>query len=129
MVILPLMEKVKFIPRKFFRLAGDILPWEAMHDICAIVDVMTKTSHDVLIQAKRKVALEGKGGPEDTKVKDLISILSEQTHSLARVALTGHLVRENAKASEEDRLPDNEVPGQISCVFPLLTCPALSRVG
>ncbi|TEB33029.1 cytochrome P450 [Coprinellus micaceus] len=98
MVILPLMEKVKFIPRKFFRLAGDILPWEAMHDICAIVDVMTKTSHDVLIQTKRKVALEGKGGPEDTKVKDLISIL----------------IRENAKASEEDRLPDNEVPGQIS---------------
>ena len=77
MVILPLVEKAKFIPRSLLRLSGDILPWGAMHEICAIVDVMTRTSQDVLIQAKRKVELEGKDGSEDTKAKDVIGILSE----------------------------------------------------
>ncbi|KAF5336859.1 hypothetical protein D9611_002889 [Ephemerocybe angulata] len=94
--------------RRFF--AG-LLPSKSLHEMRDLVDVMQETSVK-LFESKKKALVEN--GSEESQ-KDFLSIL----------------MRENAKASEEDKLPDDQVVAQISTLmFAAMdtTSSALSRI-
>ncbi|TFK40022.1 cytochrome P450 [Crucibulum laeve] len=101
---------------QFQRWFVDKLPWKALHELRDIVDVMNSTSAEIL--AARKRALEEGDEALVKQVaqgKDLMSIL----------------LRDNMEASEEDRLADVEILGQISTfTFAAMdtTSTALSRI-
>ncbi|KAJ3507527.1 hypothetical protein NMY22_g16903 [Coprinellus aureogranulatus] len=100
---------------KFRRWVVDKLPWKTLRDMRDIVDIMQATADDV-VESKRKAMKEGDeavakqvGGGKDT-----ISIL----------------LNANSKASQEDRLTEEEVVGQVSgLIFAAMdtTSNALSR--
>ncbi|KAF6762398.1 cytochrome P450 [Ephemerocybe angulata] len=94
--------------RRFFT---GLLPIKSLHKMRDLVDVMQDTSVKIF-ESKKKALVEN--GPDESQ-KDFLSIL----------------MRENAKASEEDRLPDDQVIAQISTLmFAAMdtTSSALSRI-
>jgi len=101
---------------RFRRFVVDVLPWPTLHELRDIIDTMHNTSVEVVESKKRAL----KGGDEAIakqigQGKDVISIL----------------MRENMKASQEDRLSEEEVIAQVSSLtFAAMdtTSGALSRV-
>ncbi|KAJ3530952.1 hypothetical protein NMY22_g8359 [Coprinellus aureogranulatus] len=82
----------------FQRAVVDLLPWKALRNICDIVDTLHGTSVDIFERTKRELA-EGKSTSKAVGGgKNIMSIL----------------VKANMSASKEDRLPDDEILGQIS---------------
>ncbi|KIJ63129.1 hypothetical protein HYDPIDRAFT_113701 [Hydnomerulius pinastri MD-312] len=90
---------VKLGPASFRRFVVNNLPWKDVQEIRRIVDVMDKTSIEVF-EAKKKALAEGDEAvmQQVGQGKDIMSIL----------------LRENMTASEEDRLPDLELLGQMT---------------
>ncbi|EAU81476.2 cytochrome P450 [Coprinopsis cinerea okayama7 len=101
---------------KFQRFLVNIVPWKDLHLIRDLIDTFYATSCEIFERKKRAIeqgeeAMAGEVG----RGKDIISVL----------------MAENMKASEEDRLPDEEVLGQISTLAFAAgdtTTNALSRV-
>lgn len=95
----------------------EVIPLQRPRKLARIVDVMQQTSVDI-IKEKRK-ALESSDPAivaEITNKKDIISILSASCLKLSYCffAILILAVRANTTASEEDRLTDEEVIGQVS---------------
>ncbi|PPQ71482.1 hypothetical protein CVT24_011976 [Panaeolus cyanescens] len=90
---------VKLGSAAFRRKLISILPWPAMKEARDIADVLHKTSLEIY-QAKKKAILEGNQEVTDqiSQGKDILSIL----------------MRANMEASEDDRLPEDEIYGQIA---------------
>ncbi|KAF8072005.1 cytochrome P450 [Lyophyllum atratum] len=113
-VLLPLLVKIG--TPSFRRSIMELLPFKNLHRVKDIVDIMEKTSVDIL-DGKKRALEEG-----DTAVmnqigqgKDIMSIL----------------MKANLEASECDRLEDKEVLGQVSAlIFAAMdtTSNALSRI-
>ncbi|KAG2003363.1 cytochrome P450 [Coprinopsis cinerea AmutBmut pab1-1] len=84
---------------KFQRRLVDWLPWKDLHDLRNMTDVLHNTSVEIF-ETKKKALLQGEEAmaKEVGRGKDIISVL----------------MAANMNASEEDRLPDEEVLGQIS---------------
>ncbi|KAJ3541617.1 hypothetical protein NMY22_g3821 [Coprinellus aureogranulatus] len=88
----------RFGSPQFQRALASILPWKTLHQLRDIVDVMHTTSVDIFKDAKRAIR-DGKDTSERPGGgKDIMSIL----------------IKANMNASEEDRLPDDELIAQIS---------------
>ncbi|KXN82787.1 Cytochrome P450 3A6 [Leucoagaricus sp. SymC.cos] len=109
------------LARRFYfprlqRLIVELIPWKRVQDLKEVIDIMYQTSVEI-IQTKQ-MALQSADpaiAAEMRNKKDIISIL----------------MRANATASEEDRLTDSEVIGQVSSlVFAGMdtTSSALSRI-
>ncbi len=109
----------------FRRRLVEMVPFSAVERSVEISDVMHARS--VLIYNEKKKALEKGDDALRQQIgegKDIMSILCARPFQLCHCVvgknpgLTFELVvRENMKASEEDRLPEDEVIGQISCVL------------
>ena len=99
-------------PTWFRRWVVDHLPFKQVQDLKHVVDVLYDTSTQII--EDKKAALE-KG--ELSVGKDIISILCTGATILPLTALTmSCLVKANMTASEEDRLPDEQIKGQMKCV-------------
>ncbi|KAH6912733.1 cytochrome P450 [Coprinopsis sp. MPI-PUGE-AT-0042] len=101
---------------RFQRFVIDAIPWKTVHDARDIVDVLHQTSVGIF-SSKKKAMVEGNFealAKEAGSGKDIISVL----------------MAKNMEASAADRLPDDEVIGQMSTlVFAATdtTSSALSR--
>ncbi|KAF9236431.1 cytochrome P450 [Melanogaster broomeanus] len=107
---------VKIGPPSFRKYIVKNAPWKLVREISSVVDVMDKTCIDVF-EAKKKALAEGDEAvvQQVDQGKDIMSIL----------------LRENTAASEQDRLSDAELLGQMSTlVFAAMdtTSGALSRI-
>ncbi|KAF9236434.1 cytochrome P450 [Melanogaster broomeanus] len=89
---------VKIGPPSFRKYIVKNAPWKLVREISSVVDVMDKTCIDVF-EAKKKALAEGDEAvvQQVDQGKDIMSIL----------------LRENTAASEEDRLSDAELLGQM----------------
>ncbi|KAF7365708.1 Docosahexaenoic acid omega-hydroxylase CYP4F3 [Mycena venus] len=85
---------------RFQRAVVDWVPWKAVHDFRDILDIMDHTTRQIFIEKKRALESGGEEFQQDAG-KDIMSIL----------------MKENARAEDEDRLPDAEVIGQMSTLI------------
>ncbi|KAF9238636.1 cytochrome P450 [Melanogaster broomeanus] len=107
---------VKIGSPQFRRYIAEIIPSKDLHDVLRMVDIMDKTSIDIF-EAKKKALLLGDVAVLEQvgRGKDIMSIL----------------LKANMAASEEDRLPDEELIAQMTTlVFAAMdtTSGALSRI-
>ncbi|KAH6912609.1 cytochrome P450 [Coprinopsis sp. MPI-PUGE-AT-0042] len=86
---------------RFRRWVVDILPWKKLHVLRDMVDIMHKTSQEIL--KAKKHALEA--GDE---------VLREQVGNAKDVLSI--LLKANMASSEEDRMPDEELLGQMTTI-------------
>ncbi|KAF7357255.1 hypothetical protein MSAN_01320700 [Mycena sanguinolenta] len=93
--ILPWASKIGS-PR-FQRAIVDWVPWKALHQFRDTVDLMNLTTQDILETKKRALSTTGEWS-ETHNSKDIISILMQT----------------NARAGDNDRLPDTEILGQVT---------------
>jgi hypothetical protein len=98
----------------------NLLPWKNLHDLRDIVDTMYKTSVEIF-ESKKRAMMDG-GDAVATQIgqgKDILSTLSTRTlHAFTLSFLpTFIVVRANVDASNEDKLDESELIGQLSCVF------------
>ncbi|KAJ3548683.1 hypothetical protein NMY22_g1169 [Coprinellus aureogranulatus] len=99
--LLPWIHKLNLPPR-FLRWLVDVVPWKNLHAIRDIVNVMHNTALGIVESKKRAIEL----GDDDSlarqvgRGKDVMSIL----------------IKENMEADDADKLPDEEVVGQVKCV-------------
>ncbi|KAF8896617.1 cytochrome P450 [Infundibulicybe gibba] len=112
--VLPISSKIG--PPKFRRAMINLIPLKPLHHVRDIVDVMSKTSVEIL-EGKKKALLAGDEALANQvgQGKDIMSIL----------------LRANMEADEKDRLPEAEVLGQITTfTFAAMdtTSGALSRI-
>ncbi|KAJ3507575.1 hypothetical protein NMY22_g16892 [Coprinellus aureogranulatus] len=102
---------------RFQRAVVDLLPWKKLHELRDMVDAMHKTSIEIY-EATKESLKDGQrveGGGRVGGGKDIMSVL----------------VKANLSASEEDRLTEDEMIGQISVLtFAAMdtTSNALSRI-
>ncbi|KIJ11452.1 hypothetical protein PAXINDRAFT_177345 [Paxillus involutus ATCC 200175] len=90
---------VKIGPASFRRYIVKKTPWKAAQEFSSIVDVMDKTCTEVFEKKKKALAEGGEAVMEQvSQGKDIMSIL----------------LRANMAASEEDRLPESELIGQMN---------------
>ena len=114
-----LAPSLKIGTPKFRRFVMNLLPWKNLHGMRDIVDVLTRTAVDIF--EEKKQALE-KGDDVVTqqidKGKDIISILSAYQSRFLDIivvdAFASCVVRANMSASEEDKLSEEELLGQVS---------------
>ncbi|KAJ3539879.1 hypothetical protein NMY22_g4540 [Coprinellus aureogranulatus] len=97
-IVMPLVYKYKLGTPRLHRLFISLLPWPRMHKMRDTIDVMHQTSVEIIERKKKEIA---NGTYESAYQKDFMTILLE----------------DNAKAPEEDRLPENEVIAQISTLM------------
>ncbi|TEB18519.1 cytochrome P450 [Coprinellus micaceus] len=97
-MVMPTLYRLKLSNTRFMRLVVNLvgIPYRRLRLLKQAVDVMHKTSVGIF-NAKKKAVADGEDGDQT----DFLSIL----------------MRENAKASKEDQLPDNEVIAQISTIM------------
>ncbi|KAF7365772.1 putative cytochrome P450 4d20 [Mycena venus] len=86
---------------RFRRAVVDWVPWRAVHEFRDILDVMDRTTREIF-EEKKRAMLSSSGSSEKDTGKDLVTILMHQ----------------NAHADDENRLPEEEVLGQVSLFLP-----------
>lgn len=98
--LLPLIHKLNLPPR-FLRWLVDNVPMKSVHRVRDIVDVLWGTAVEV-VESKKQAIREGDDSiaRQVGKGKDIISTL----------------IKANSEADEADRLPDEEVIGQVSTI-------------
>ncbi|KAF9235019.1 cytochrome P450 [Melanogaster broomeanus] len=90
---------IKIGSPKFHRYVAEITPWKAVHEILDSVDMMYKTSVEVFKMKKKALLLGDEAVLQQVgRGKDITSIL----------------LKANMAASEEDRLPDDELIAQMT---------------
>lgn len=116
--ILPLVYNIG--TPKFRRWVIDILPWKALKDMRDVADIMHATSVDV-IESKKRAMKEGDEAimRQVGKGKDIMSILRALTFIVIFLPADTNVVhscvvRANTTASEEDRMTDEELFGQVT---------------
>lgn len=94
-----LVPALKIGTPKFRRFVVDLLPWKNLHDVRDIVDVMYNTSVEIF-ESKKKALADGDEAlaRQIGRGKDIMSIL----------------MRANMHATDEDRLDESELIGQMS---------------
>lgn len=111
---------VKIGPAWFRRKLIDISPIKALRDVRNIIDVMDKTSKDIYDKKKQALA-QGDGAVLNQvgRGKDIMSLLCslcllyfESYNDSSRM-----IVRANTDASDNEKLPDSEVLGQMRYVI------------
>ena len=115
-----LAHAVKIGSPNFRRFMVNLLPWKDLHDLRDIVDTMYKTSVEIF-ESKKKAMMDGDDAVA-TQIghgKDILSTLSTRTlpaftSSFLPIFI---VVRANMNASNEDKLDESELIGQVSCVF------------
>ncbi|KAJ3527396.1 hypothetical protein NMY22_g9806 [Coprinellus aureogranulatus] len=85
---------------RFQRAVVDALPWKKLHGLRDMVDVMHRTSIDIFENAKRGLKDGGSHSGRFGDGKDIMSAL----------------IRANINASEQDRLPEDELIAQVSTI-------------
>ncbi|KAJ2930402.1 hypothetical protein H1R20_g6713, partial [Candolleomyces eurysporus] len=111
--VLPLITEHNLGTPRFWRRLVDILPIKALHTLRDIVDTMHETALGVFNEKKEALADD------------------EDTFKATRKDIMSALMHANSKASEEEKLPDNQVLAQITQVLPLsptILSGALSRI-
>ena len=115
--IVPVIYRYKLGTPIFWRTVVNVLPWNRLHKLRDIVDTMYDTSFDLFNEKKQ--ALANNEAEFKTNRKDLMSVLSPYLRfAFAFRSADLLLVHANSKASDEDRLPDDQVLAQISQVSP-----------
>ena len=105
------------------RFIVDLLPWKSLHDVRDIVDTIYNTSLDIF-ESKKRALLDGDEAVERQvgEGKDILSILSTLILFHLRDPSTDSMVvRANMDASEEDKLDEDELVAQITCVLPAVS--------
>lgn len=97
-----LVPALKIGTPKFRRFVLDLLPWKNLHDVRDIVDVMYNTSVEIF-DSKKKALMDGDEAlaAQIGRGKDIMSIL----------------MRANLQATDEDRLDESELIGQMSTLI------------
>ncbi|KAJ3547781.1 hypothetical protein NMY22_g1527 [Coprinellus aureogranulatus] len=114
-IVMPLVYKYKLGTPRLHRLFISLLPWPRMHKMRDTIDVMHQTSVEIIERKKKEIA---NGTYESAYQKDFMTILREQFQlEYENTVSDSHEVEDNAKAPEEDRLPENEVIAQISTLM------------
>ncbi|RXW23123.1 hypothetical protein EST38_g2750 [Candolleomyces aberdarensis] len=114
--VLPLITEHNLGTPRFWRRLVDILPSKTLHSLRDIVDTMHETALNVFNEKKEALAND------------------EDTFKTTRKDIMSALMHANSKASEEEKLPDNQVLAQIteSSTFTFAaidsTSSALSRI-
>ncbi|TFK27104.1 cytochrome P450 [Coprinopsis marcescibilis] len=86
---------------RFRRLVVDLLPWKRLHDLRDMVDVMHNTSVEIYESKKRALEMGDQDLADQVgNGKDVMSIL----------------LKANLAASEEERMPEDELIGQMSTI-------------
>ena len=122
-LVMPKLSKIG--TPAFRRWVVEHIPSKEVQNIRTIVDTLHRTAVEIFESKKKAVeageaALEAQTG----KGKDLISILRKAIFAFFwRGISSAYTVKENMKASEDDKLSDEEVLGQISYVFIQLSHP------
>jgi cytochrome P450 len=111
--ILPYVAKIG--SPNLHRYIAETVPWKELHNVLDMVDIMDETSTEIF-EAKKKALLMGDEAmlQQVGRGKDIMSVL----------------LKANMVASEEDRLPDDELLGQMTTlVFAAMdtTSSALAR--
>ncbi|KAJ3524791.1 hypothetical protein NMY22_g10851 [Coprinellus aureogranulatus] len=99
----------------FQRAVVNALPWKALHELRDMVDIMHNTSLEILEESKRSFEAGSSGEDRIAGGKDIMTCL----------------LKANMEASEEERLPDDELVALISTmIFAAMdtTSNALSRI-
>lgn len=96
----------------------DLISWEYVKRIRDIIDVLHKTSVEIF-ETKKEALREGDQAlaAQIGRGKDIISILSTillTSFATVRSKDKYYLVKENMKASSEDKLSDTELLGQVT---------------
>ena len=103
---------------RFRRAIVDLIPSEQVKRIRDIIDVLHKTSVEI-IETKKEALREGDQAlaAQVGRGKDIISILSTiplTSSATVRSKDKCYLVKGNMKASSEDKLSDTELLGQVT---------------
>lgn len=102
----------------FRKFVVDHLPFKVVKEVRDIVDVLYETSIEIF-NSKRKALEEGDEAlaAQVGRGKDIISILSEFRFASTLMGFTTYVlfkVKANMTASEEDKMTDKDVLGQIT---------------
>ena len=115
-----LAHAVKIGSPKFRRFMVNLLPWKDLHDLRDIVDTMYKTSVEIF-ESKKRAMMDGDDAvaTQIGQGKDILSTLSTRTLPAFTLSFLPIfiVVRANMNASNEDKLDESELIGQVSCVF------------
>ncbi|KAI0739059.1 cytochrome P450 [Daedaleopsis nitida] len=98
---IPFLRKLG--PPQFRRWLLDRIPIPNVQRLKASIDTLYGRSSEIVAESKRTVEKARAGGHEDESTKILISVL----------------LQANMDAAEEDRMPDNQVVGQMTWAHPL----------
>ena len=99
----------------FRRFVFELLPFNATKTLARIVDIMDSTSKQIF-QKKKDALAQGDEAVKNQigKGKDIMSVLSELSKpSRGPGAYKARPVRANMDANAEDRLPEEEILGQM----------------
>ena len=115
-----LASAVKIGSPNFRRFMVNLLPWKDLHDLRDIVDTMYKTSVEIF-ESKKRAMMDGDDAvaTQIGQGKDILSTLSTRTLPAFTLSFLPIFiaVRANMNASNEDKLDESELIGQVSCVF------------
>ena len=95
----------------------EMLPSPKAKEMAHVVDTLSTKAEEIVASRKAELASSG----EDIGAgKDILSILCELSHLPFDQCVLSELlniVKANVNASEEDRLPDEEVVNNVGCVI------------
>jgi hypothetical protein len=98
----------------------NLLPWKNLHDLRDIVDTMYKTSVEIF-ESKKRAMMDGDDAvvTQIGRGKDILSILSTRTLPPFTLSFLPIfiVVKANMDASNQGKLDESELIGQVSCVF------------
>lgn len=113
---------IKIGPPRFRRWVVDHLPMKRLRVLRDVVDTLDRTTTEIF-EGKKRTLKEGDEAllKRVDQAKDLLSILSELYHPCEWAVIHRfRSVKANMNASEEDKLPDDEVLGQACFTIPVL---------
>ena len=115
---------VKIGTPAFRRFVFELLPFDSTRTLTRIVDIMDATSRQVF-QGKKDALAKGDEAVKNQigRGKDIMSVLSEQFDKVRCFSETDldRIVRANMDAKSEDKLPEEEILGQMrSLYFPCI---------
>ena len=112
--ILPFLTRA--FPPWLLRAVGKLIPMDALQQHFNLVDTITLAATGIWEEKKRSHAIGEKAfNSEMAQGHDILSILRTSIFTFGvRHTISPALVNENSKAAQEDRIPDDELLGQIN---------------